>query len=214
MINLFLKVKKINYCSVKQWPLSIFDTKCYGVQDALIEDLEYIQMCVLCIWKHRFRNTMIPMTIVCRSALIQDMKCTQIHILSLRTWLVQDAKHCRPCHQGVVNGGCVVVGKPHPSHPFTMSHHMVYEIARAIRKKISMDKISADEKTMFARWRGWLFIPSYESICVGFWRFLEGSLSSQWSSIFNEGLSLKFFIQYSWVDGGGNFIQRSFQTLP
>ena len=27
------------------------------------------------------------------------------------------------------------------------------------------------EKSMFAKWKGWLFIPSYESICVGFWRF-------------------------------------------
>ena len=29
------------------------------------------------------------------------------------------------------------------------------------------------EKSMFAKWKGWLFIPSYESICVGFWRFLK-----------------------------------------
>ena len=33
-----------------------------------------------------------------------------------------------------------------------------------------MDEILVDEKSIFARWRGWLFIPSYESICVGFWR--------------------------------------------
>ena len=34
---------------------------------------------------------------------------------------------------------------------------------------------------------GWLFIPSYESICVGFWRFPKGSLSFQWSSLEDRG---------------------------
>ena len=64
-------------------------------------------------------------------------------------------------------------------------------------------------KSMFARWRGWLFIQLYESICVGFWRFLEGSQHSQWSS------QLKIFILDSWVDGGGYFIQcEVFQALP
>ena len=33
-----------------------------------------------------------------------------------------------------VNGGCVVVGRPHPSYPFTESHLTVYEIAQATRK--------------------------------------------------------------------------------
>ena len=32
-------------------------------------------------------------------------------------------------------------------------------------------KLPTYEKSMFTRWRGWLFIPSYESICVGIWRF-------------------------------------------
>ena len=61
-------------------------------------------------------------------------------------------------------------------------HPTVYETARAAWKELSTYEIWVDEKTMFARWRGWLFIPSYESICVGFWRFLDGSLSSQWIS--------------------------------
>ena len=49
------------------------------------------------------------------------------------------------------------------------------------KKKLLMDEISADEKSMFTRWRGWLFIWLYESICVGFWRYPEGSQSSQCS---------------------------------
>ena len=40
-----------------------------------------------------------------------------------------------PCHRGDVNGGCVVVGKPHPSHPFTKLHPTVYKTARAVQKK-------------------------------------------------------------------------------
>ena len=39
------------------------------------------------------------------------------------------------------------------------------------KKKLPTDEILADGKSMNARWRGWLFIPSYEGICVGFWRF-------------------------------------------
>ena len=41
-----------------------------------------------------------------------------------------------------------------------------------------MDEFMVDESSMFARWRGWLFIPLCESICVGFWRFPEGFRSS------------------------------------
>jgi len=48
------------------------------------------------------------------------------------------------------------------------------------KKQFPTYEILADEKSMFARWRDWLFISSYERICVGFWRFLEGFLSSQW----------------------------------
>jgi hypothetical protein len=40
-----------------------------------------------------------------------------------------------PCHWGVMNGGCVVVGRPHPSHPFMESHLIIYEDARATWKK-------------------------------------------------------------------------------
>jgi hypothetical protein len=38
--------------------------------------------------------------------------------------------------------------------------------------KLMADVFSRDEKSMFARWRGWLFIRLYESIHVGFQRFL------------------------------------------
>ena len=39
-------------------------------------------------------------------------------------------------------------------------------------KKFLMDENLACEISMFERCRGWLFIPLYESICVG---FFEGS---------------------------------------
>ena len=90
---------------------------------------------------------------------------------------------------------------------------------------------------MFARWRGWLLIPLYESICGGFWWFPEfppeslkhvgirpqnppprpslyiGITSS--ASPLNEGLSLKIFIQHSWTNEGEDFIQcKVFWALP
>jgi hypothetical protein len=43
------------------------------------------------------------------------------------------------------------MGIPHPSHPFIESHPMVYKIARAARKKLSINEILADEESMFAR---------------------------------------------------------------
>ena len=50
-----------------------------------------------------------------------------------------------------MNEGCVVVGKPHPSHPFTEPHPTVYKIARAVwKKKLSTYEIVDDEKSMFA----------------------------------------------------------------
>ena len=44
-----------------------------------------------------------------------------------------------PCKTHVTeafwNGGCVVVGRPHPSHPLKELHSTVYETTRATRKK-------------------------------------------------------------------------------
>ena len=40
----------------------------------------------------------------------------------------------------LVNGGCVVVGKPHPSHPCTKPHPAVYESARVVQKRLPMDE--------------------------------------------------------------------------
>ena len=39
------------------------------------------------------------------------------------------------CYWGAVNEGCVVMGKPHPSHPFAEPHPTVYETALAYREK-------------------------------------------------------------------------------
>ena len=50
-----------------------------------------------------------------------------------------------------MNGECVVVGKPHPSRSFTTPHPMVYKTTWATRKKIPIEEILADEKSMFAR---------------------------------------------------------------
>ena len=75
------------------------------------------------------------------------------------------------CHWGVVNGGCGFVGKPHPSHPFETPHPTVYKTTHVAQKKLMADESSRDEKSVFARWRGWLFIWWYESIQ---WDF-EGS---------------------------------------
>ena len=46
----------------------------------------------------------------------------------------------RTCHWGVVNRGCVVVGRSYPSHPFTKPHLTVYETARAAWTKIMTDE--------------------------------------------------------------------------
>ena len=85
-----------------------------------------------------------------------------------------------PCHRDDVNGRCVVVDRPHPNHPFTVPHPTVYETAQATQKKIPTVEILMDEKSMFARRRSSLFIPSYESICVGFWRFPKFPMEFFW----------------------------------
>ena len=42
------------------------------------------------------------------------------------------------------------------------------KLLKQLERKLPADEILTDKKLMFARWRGWLFIPLYESICVGF----------------------------------------------
>ena len=48
----------------------------------------------------------------------------------------------------------MVMGIPHPEHPFTMPHPTVYKIARAARKKLMANEFSADENLMFCRMKG------------------------------------------------------------
>ena len=79
----------------------------------------------------------------------------------------------QPCHWETVHGGCVVVGKPHPSHSFTKPHPTVYKTTWAALEKIPNGWNLVDEKSMFTRWRGRLSIPSYESMCVGTLRTFE-----------------------------------------
>jgi len=98
-----------------------------------------------------------------------------------------------PCHWGVVDGGCVVVCRPHPSHPFTKFHPTFNETAHATREKI---KIMTVEKSMSARWRGWLCHPiTWELLCgilkVPVW-FLKSPTEFP-ASPFDEGLSLNIF---------------------
>ena len=113
-----------------------------------------------------------------------------------------------PCHQGVVYEGCLVVGTPHPSHPFTEPHPMVYEIARATWNLFLLTNEILKGSTVHP--------IAWEHLC-GILKVLivspAGIISS--ASPFNEGLGLNFFIQDSRVDGGGDFIQREvFQALP
>ena len=79
------------------------------------------------------------------------------------------------CHWGIANEGCFIVGKPHPSHSFIEPYLTVYEIDWVVRKKLMTDQISLDEKSTFVRQRGWIFIPSYESICVVKFHFISSS---------------------------------------
>lgn len=78
-----------------------------------------------------------------------------------------------PRYWGVVDGGCGFVSRPHPIHPFKTSHPTVYETSRTSPQKTPIDEILTDEKSVFTRWRGRLFIRLYENICVGFWKFPE-----------------------------------------
>ena len=48
----------------------------------------------------------------------------------------------------------MVVGIPHPSHPFTEPYPTVYETPWATWRKLPMDEI-----LMFARWRGLIVHP-------------------------------------------------------
>ena len=41
----------------------------------------------------------------------------------------------RPCHWGLLNGGCGFVGKSHPSHPLMALHPTVYKTSRAVWEK-------------------------------------------------------------------------------
>jgi len=69
--------------------------------------------------------------------------------------VVMDKLSSSACHRGTVNGGCVVVGRPHPSHTFIEPHPTVYEIAWATPKEQPpTDEILTDEKSMFASGRG------------------------------------------------------------
>ena len=40
-----------------------------------------------------------------------------------------------------MNAGCGFVGRPHPRHPFTTPHPMVYETVQVAPKKLSKDEI-------------------------------------------------------------------------
>ena len=98
-----------------------------------------------------------------------------------------------PCHWGDVNGGCVVVGRPHPNHPFKKPHPMVYETAWATHEK------------NFWQMRFWQMtnqcLQDEEVDCSShcmrafMWDFDDFYRVPQVS---NEGLSMKVFIQGLW----------------
>ena len=60
-----------------------------------------------------------------------------------------------PMSLRLYDGGCGVVGIPHPSHPIIKPRLTTYEIARAARrekKKKTSNESLVDEKSMVARW--------------------------------------------------------------
>ena len=115
-------------------------------------------------------------------------KMTIMYIIHAYTHIPHGTLHAHhhSCQWGALNGGCVVVGKPHPSHLFTTPRHIAYETTW-ITQKNPFDGWNLNGwKNNVCKMKGLtLFIPLHESICVGFWRLPEGSLSSlisQWSS--------------------------------
>jgi len=50
-----------------------------------------------------------------------------------------------------MNEGCVVMGKPHPSHLFTEPHIWSTKLTEQPKKKLATDEILTDEKSMFAK---------------------------------------------------------------
>ena len=98
-----------------------------------------------------------------------------------------------PCHWGAMNGGCVVVGRPHPSHSFIESHPMVYKIVQVVQKNFwwmrfwwMKNQYLQDEGVDCLSHRMRAFVWDFEgslssqwssrSICVRFWRFPKGSV--------------------------------------
>ena len=69
------------------------------------------------------------------------------------------------CHSSAVNVGCVVVGKPHPSHPFIEPHPTIYEISRATRIFFFLiDEILVDEKNVYKMQRLIIHPTVYEHL--------------------------------------------------
>ena len=87
-----------------------------------------------------------------------------------------------PCHWGVVNGGCVVMGIPHPSHSFTEPHSTVYKHAQATRKKTFDGWNSGGRKINVCKMKGVDCSSHRMRAFVWDLKVPKGSLSSQWSS--------------------------------
>ena len=73
-----------------------------------------------------------------------------------------------------MNEGCVVVGRPHPSLSFTKPILQSTKPLGQPAKETSDDENWVDEKSMFAIWRGHLFILSSENICVRIFKVPKG----------------------------------------
>jgi hypothetical protein len=71
-------------------------------------------------------------------------------LLGARSWQQITPWGVYPCHRGVVNEGCEVMGKPHPSHSFTKASIHGLQNSSGNPKQILMDEILVDEKSMFA----------------------------------------------------------------
>ena len=116
-----------------------------------------------------------------RSCPVQSQRLSfQCHIHIVHT--IHVSLGWRPCYSGVMNEGCVVVGRPHPSHSLTEPHSTVYGTAHADCKKDFRRMKLRRMKIQRVQDEG----VDCSSHRMRFWRFLKGSVSSQWSPLGNS----------------------------
>ena len=84
-----------------------------------------------------------------------------------------------------MNEGCVVMGRPYPSHPFTTPHPIIYEIVRVTWEKTSNEWNFSGWKINVCKMKGLICSSHHMGAFVWDLRFQEGS---RWS--FYERISI------------------------